>query len=259
MRRKTSFRVSRGERVRMRIDKLVYPEKVVRPKTRGECKDGIRPCPYVGCRYNLYLEVSEAGSITLNYDGEVWEQTESCALDVADRGDHMLEELAAIMNRTREAIRLVEAKALVRFARRAVRTPLAMERTDESIHAELDQRLELVLKTVEPLIGSAEELVVQRARASMYIAFGAMEGMLTSSLRAPEHERSPAVDFCLAVLRWVHRCNAPLEDALASKSLEDLQRFAAGLGIAHEGLGHRELVATLRTYAHTKPPGATPS
>jgi DNA-directed RNA polymerase sigma subunit (sigma70/sigma32) len=48
---------------------------------------------------------------------------ETCALDVADRGDHMLEEIANVLGCTREAIRLVEAKALVRFLRKATDVP----------------------------------------------------------------------------------------------------------------------------------------
>jgi hypothetical protein len=126
MRRKARFRVnrvSRAEQASLQVGALVYPEKLERPKTRGDCKGGIRPCPFVGCRFHLYLEVSHAGSVTVNFDGEVWDMGETCALDVADRGDHMLEEIANVLGCTREAIRLVEAKALVRFLRKATDVP----------------------------------------------------------------------------------------------------------------------------------------
>lgn len=90
-----------------------------RPTARGDCLQGEhaqRPCPFVGCKHHLYLEVdARTGSIKLNFpDREVWELPETCALDVADRGDHTLEEVARTIARTRELARQVEAKALAR-------------------------------------------------------------------------------------------------------------------------------------------------
>lgn len=41
-------------------------------------------------------------------DLEVWEMTETCALDVADRGGITLEDVGNILNLTRERIRQVE-------------------------------------------------------------------------------------------------------------------------------------------------------
>jgi hypothetical protein len=42
--------------------------------------------------------------------------TETCALDVADRGGTTLEEVGAIMNLTRERIRQVEVKGLAKLS-----------------------------------------------------------------------------------------------------------------------------------------------
>jgi hypothetical protein len=66
----------------------------------------------------LYLDVSaRTGAIKLNFpDLEVWEMTETCALDIADRGGTTLEEVGAIMNLTRERIRQVEVKGLAKLA-----------------------------------------------------------------------------------------------------------------------------------------------
>jgi hypothetical protein len=77
----------------------------------------MRPCPFVSCKHHLYLDVSaRTGAIKLNFpDLEVWEMTESCALDVADRAGATLEEVGAIMNLTRERIRQVEVKALAKL------------------------------------------------------------------------------------------------------------------------------------------------
>ncbi len=79
---------------------------------------GERPCPFVSCKHHLYLDVSaRTGAIKLNFpDLEVWEMTETCALDVADRGGTTLEEVGAIMNLTRERIRQVEVKGLAKLA-----------------------------------------------------------------------------------------------------------------------------------------------
>jgi hypothetical protein len=55
----------------------------------------------------------ETGSIKLNFpDIEVWEMTETCALDVAERGGVTLEEVGEIMNLTRERIRQLEMSGL---------------------------------------------------------------------------------------------------------------------------------------------------
>lgn len=86
----------------------------LRPRDREQCKEGPRPCPYVSCKFHLYLDVHpETGSIKLNFpDLEVWEMAETCALDVADRGGTTLEEVGEILNLTRERIRQVEVLGL---------------------------------------------------------------------------------------------------------------------------------------------------
>jgi hypothetical protein len=85
----------------------------IRPKTRADCIDGERPCPWVGCKYHLYLDVNpKTGSIKLNFpDIEPEDMTDSCVLDIADRGPVTLEDVGRIMNLTRERIRQLEAGA----------------------------------------------------------------------------------------------------------------------------------------------------
>jgi hypothetical protein len=101
-------------------DELAEAESVLdgvehlRPKFRKQCAEGPRPCPWVSCKFHLYLDVNpETGSIKLNFpDLEVWEMAETCALDVADRGGITLEEVGEILNLTRERIRQVEVHGL---------------------------------------------------------------------------------------------------------------------------------------------------
>lgn len=89
---------------------------VDRPRTRGDCVGGERPCPYVRCEYHLYLDVKDNGSIILNYpDKEVADLEESCALDVADQGGKTLEEVGDLISVTRERARQIEAKILLKL------------------------------------------------------------------------------------------------------------------------------------------------
>lgn len=116
--RARTISVKRMTKRELELGRLLYPETDYwKPKTRAECVDGPRPCPYVSCRYHLYIDVSpRTGAIKLNFpDLEVWEMGESCALDVADRGGTTLEDVGAIMNLTRERIRQVEVKALAKL------------------------------------------------------------------------------------------------------------------------------------------------
>jgi len=122
-RRKRSVRarticVKRLSRRELELGRYNFNElDVERPKTRAECIEGPRPCPFVSCKHHLYLDVSpRTGSIKLNFpDLEVWEMASTCALDVADGGGATLEDVGAILNVTRERVRQLEVKALTRL------------------------------------------------------------------------------------------------------------------------------------------------
>ncbi len=88
--------------------------KASQPKTRGECVNGPRPCLYVSCKYNLYLDVNpNTGSIKINFpDLEIWEMPETCALDLADKGGMTLDDIGKMLNLTRERIRQYESTGL---------------------------------------------------------------------------------------------------------------------------------------------------
>lgn len=91
-----------------------YPSDVGRPVTRGDCEGGPRPCPFVSCKWHLYVDVHQVrGSLKVNFpDLEVWELQDSCALDAAEQGGATLENVGAMMNITRERVRQLETIAL---------------------------------------------------------------------------------------------------------------------------------------------------
>lgn len=130
-------RVELGERPRTepmrevkRRLRLVPPEPAAdgRPRTRAECANVPRPCPYVSCRYHLYLDITFAGGIKYNHpEREPDELTESCALDVADRGGDSLERVGELLNITHERVRQIEERAKARLR-------LAYEEDDEDYY-----------------------------------------------------------------------------------------------------------------------------
>jgi hypothetical protein len=99
------------------LEEVIREIEASRPRSRADCATGPRPCMFISCKHHLYLDVNPAtGSIKLNFpDMEVWELAETCALDVADRGGITLEEVGSIMNLTRERIRQVETRGLLKL------------------------------------------------------------------------------------------------------------------------------------------------
>jgi hypothetical protein len=126
-----------GER---QINALLYPEanaiQTERPRTRADCINAVRPCPWVGCRHHLYLDVhAKTGAITLNFPAKepedggasarpsdrrgpedsavpVWRLKHSCSLDVADLGGLNGPEMGDLLELTKERIRQIEVSAL---------------------------------------------------------------------------------------------------------------------------------------------------
>jgi hypothetical protein len=95
------------------------------PLVRGDCAQEERPCPYVSCRYHLFVDVDpRSGSAKLNFpdlfdiDGfpELERMKETCVLDVADREDATLEEVGELLNVTRERVRQLEVSAIEKLA-----------------------------------------------------------------------------------------------------------------------------------------------
>jgi len=93
------------------------PGDFSRPVTRGDCEAEERACPWVSCKWHLYLDVHpETGVIKLNFPHlEVWELEETCALDVAGREPeegNTREHVGRIMGISKARIQQIEGRAL---------------------------------------------------------------------------------------------------------------------------------------------------
>lgn len=116
--RSKTIAMKRLTREELRVGAAMYPPvDIPRPSSREECRGEMRPCPWVACKHHLYLDINpETGSIKINFpDLEPWELKHTCALDVAERGGITLEEVGEIMNLTRERIRQVEVRGLLKL------------------------------------------------------------------------------------------------------------------------------------------------
>ena len=116
--RSKTIAMKRLTREELRQGALMYPPvDIPRPASRAECREEMRPCPWVACKHHLYLDINpETGSIKINFpDLEPWELKHTCALDVAERGGITLEEVGEIMNLTRERVRQLETQGLAKL------------------------------------------------------------------------------------------------------------------------------------------------
>jgi hypothetical protein len=100
------------------------------PRTYGDCQEralgtASNPCVHLRCRHNLLLDISEdTGSYKVTWPhlasghyGDEYEQLpqHTCALRVAEQGGATLDEIGEVLNLTRERVRQIETKALLRL------------------------------------------------------------------------------------------------------------------------------------------------
>lgn len=88
---------------------------MLRPRRRGECVDGPRPCPWLSCRHHALWARSPRELRRLDDDGllELAASLETtCTLDVADEGGVSLREVGEVIGSTRERARQIEVVAL---------------------------------------------------------------------------------------------------------------------------------------------------
>lgn len=83
----------------------------LRPRTRGDCAEGPRPCPWVSCKFHLLWD---RASREERQDDERLLATlatipETCALDVADRGGLSMDEAGAAIGLVRQRVQQIES------------------------------------------------------------------------------------------------------------------------------------------------------
>ena len=87
-----------------------------RPKSREECEDVPRPCPWITCRHNLFCDVIR-GRIEQNAPNP-WDMPpdESCVLDIIDReGKLNLKQIGEMYELSRERVRQIAVTGLRKF------------------------------------------------------------------------------------------------------------------------------------------------
>lgn len=82
------------------------------PLNRGECVDAPRPCLFTNCRFHIATPMASGRG----YHGT---PTESCALDVAARGEHTTVEVGEAMGISKQRVMQLENSALKKLARNA--------------------------------------------------------------------------------------------------------------------------------------------
>lgn len=107
--------------VRVEISPATTKETALRafPKTRGECEDGERPCPFATCRYHLSREVLQdrhGNEYVVETKGWTPEKP-SCALDVADDGPKSLQYVSDLLGVNRMRVLQIERRAIRRSRR----------------------------------------------------------------------------------------------------------------------------------------------
>lgn len=106
--------ISQGEKAAW----VEYPKDAVRPTFRAQCMRGPRPCPWVSCRWHLYLDVSRNGSIKFNFPHlEPWELKHSCALDFCSQRDdgQSFDEIGSALGLTRARAQQLAEIAMARL------------------------------------------------------------------------------------------------------------------------------------------------
>lgn len=91
------------------------------PRTRAECIDGPRPCPWTQCRYHLHSAQQRVsgdwGSKPGSRARELDEMPETCALDVADRGEHTLEQIGEVLGLSVQRVSQIIGETLQKLRR----------------------------------------------------------------------------------------------------------------------------------------------
>ena len=79
------------------------------PRTRGECIDGPRPCPWTKCRHHLGEPFGwvAGGTQRMHYASGKRRSPNTCSLDLADRGGMRWTEIGDELGLSRERVRQI--------------------------------------------------------------------------------------------------------------------------------------------------------
>lgn len=198
-----------------------------RPKTRGDCVGGLRPCPWATCVHHIVhlRNPAQFGELVPSLDD--WPET--CVLDVADRDGATLQEVASAIGVTRERARQMESAALAsvgKASRRQVLVPFID-------HPDGD------------LVGKALE------QAAEWLAEGRSMAQVAVDLTAAGHGRWPTTRLEDALERRTRRRTSPgltyiqtVEMILGGGDMLSARDIAERSGVPYKSI--IQVVATMR-------------
>ena len=150
--RTLALRTDRNDKRPSKVSLRVMPpdvdgDQLPRPRTYDECRGGHRPCPIVSCPRNLYLDVTDSGSIRFNFpDRDPWDMPpdKSCQSDIveASDGDMTLDDIGKLFHVTRERARQIEVRALLRLLQRLYDRGFDRDEVREYLEGLSDERKE---------------------------------------------------------------------------------------------------------------------
>lgn len=80
-----------------------------------DCGVAFRPCPYSDCRHSLVKDWTEHAGTGGGAVVRPLDLSDTCSLDVAQRGPETLEQVGDRLGLTKESIRLIEVRALLKL------------------------------------------------------------------------------------------------------------------------------------------------
>jgi len=209
---------------------------------RGDCAAQPRPCSWVGCRYHLGSGASE-----------------SCALDVADRGDHDRAEVAAILGLSEDDVAEIEADAFEHASEVAARLgigPEDLEMVAEAQH--LAQAMDLGVEVAarcfasERRMEAVDELMWIVESIQGELSAQEKERVMEKTMELAAHIEGAAKlrEREVAARNRLRKAQAEMQQVCAAKAgalkgLLELPEVIAFLELTREGDEEREEVASV--------------
>lgn len=78
----------------------VATSRPIAPQARSDCRGGPRPCPFVSCKYHLFLVIDpRKATVSHRVDAsDIWEIPFTCALDIAEMGGAEFLRVSKVLN-----------------------------------------------------------------------------------------------------------------------------------------------------------------